>query len=400
MINISKDSIIDFEGIKACINKGGYKIINLVRSNKYKIFVIGTAKENFIFIEKEIVVEILDEIFNELKKIKGLAFVIFNEYFFSYHAIIPNDIFDIIINKCKEITNNLPNIILLINLLHIIENKKVPSEYKNKMENYLNIIKSDPITEPDSIIWNVSSNTFKEIFIDQNKNYISNESFVIMRNEILFTYKKSTYYKELQSNYDYNYYIGFGKYEEPSRLSNELKNIAEFLMKNISIDICADIQNEVKYINFDNYYIIQYKPELSELEKIRKGVVSYTNKKLIIIQSNYTNIYSAIYQFPEGIIISKSDPIQEIVCKIKKKDEICEINRLKLYLQKEIESFVSKYKITNEAIKKLNKFYESKKNLIDNYNSHKLISEYNKKISFEKIVNDYQLIFNIYDINS
>ena len=110
-------------------------------------------------------------------------------------------------------------------------------------------------------------------------------------------------------------------------------------MKYISIDICIDVQNDIKIKDFNKYSLSEYKEQALEIKEIRKDSVNYNNKKLIVIQSNYTNIYTAIYQFPEEIIISKSDPIQELVCKIKKKEKIEDVELLKSHFQEQINNF-------------------------------------------------------------
>ena len=286
----------------------------------------------------------------------------------------------------------------MTNLCHEIDKKNIPENYGLKMENYLKKIHNDPSTEPNSTIWNVSSRSFSEIFKISNKNYYSNETFIFMNSKILFTYKKSTYYEELiERLLDYNYVIGFGQYEKYEDLSSEMNNISELLKKNITIDICKDIQNELKSINFENYVIKQDEYEFLELKKILKGTQNYSNKKLIIIQSNYTNLYNVIYQFPEDIIISKSDPVQEIVCKIKKCD-IEHINILKSYFLEEIKKFNDPNAYSIEFRKRLKNFYETKKNLIESYNSHKIISEFKKEM-FDIKIDGYQIVFNIYNID-
>ena len=65
------------------------------------------------------------------------------------------------------------------------------------MKNYLKTIHCEPKRGDESIIWKISSEGYNDIFSEINQNYYSNETFVLMRNDILFSYKKSTYYKEL-----------------------------------------------------------------------------------------------------------------------------------------------------------------------------------------------------------
>ena len=43
-----------------------------------------------------------------------------------------------------------------------------------------------------------------------------------MRNNILYKYKKSSYYEELKNKEDYNYIIGFGTDEMNYKLEDEL----------------------------------------------------------------------------------------------------------------------------------------------------------------------------------
>ena len=76
--------------------------------------------------------------------------------------------------------------------------------YENKFKIYLEKIYIDPTDYNQSLIWNISSENFHLLCSKEKANYFSNETFVIMRNNILYSYKKSTYFKELPSLVDYN----------------------------------------------------------------------------------------------------------------------------------------------------------------------------------------------------
>ena len=60
------------------------------------------------------------------------------------------------------------------------------NKYLSDCETYFTEISDNE----NNIIWNISSKKFNRIFKKNNNNYYSNETFVIMRNNILYKYKK------------------------------------------------------------------------------------------------------------------------------------------------------------------------------------------------------------------
>ena len=112
---------------------------------------------------------------------------------------MPNESFQTIIEESKKVTQKNPNLILFINLLYNVDIKKVPDDYENKFKNYFEKIYYEPDDYNQSLFWNISSEEFNSLYHKDKLNYFSNETFAIMRNNILYSYKKSTYCKELDS---------------------------------------------------------------------------------------------------------------------------------------------------------------------------------------------------------
>jgi hypothetical protein len=200
-----------------------------------------------------------------------------------------------------------------------------------------------------------------------------------MRNNILYKYKKSTYCEELTNKEDYNYIIGFGNDEMNYKLEDDLFQIGKILSENISIEICYDLQNNIKSKSFDN--ITEEIPGIKELKKLRENVVNYDKKQLIIIQSNTTNVYEQLDIFPLKKIISKCDPKQQLVFTLNNKENIKEINYSQIYNTCQINHQKNLGNIPDTKLKRLDKYLFNLNHELETYNVHKLINEFKSEIS-------------------
>ena len=180
--------------IKHILDSKKYRIINLVKSLNYQFDSYGRKKISYSEKMNEKEIKDFFALLNEfIKDDNKLCFVILNEYFFSYHIVIDEECFKLIIDSAKLITENHPSVVLLINLCHKIDNKYVDKKYIQNMELYYKKIRDSD----DNVIWNISSHELKRIFKKNNFCYFANETFVFFRGSILYTYKKSTHCNEL-----------------------------------------------------------------------------------------------------------------------------------------------------------------------------------------------------------
>ena len=269
------------EQIKKCIEEKTYKIINVIKSVNYQFDKFGKIQEDDF--EEEMNEEDIKRVFIELKNVikneNDLLLIIFQEFFFSYHKIINTSNMDIISEECHKITEENNNVIIFINLCHEISKEKVPDNYMNNLKTYI-----DPITDNDSKdIWRISSHSFNSLFKDNIDRFFSNETFVIMRKSLLYSYKKSSYYYELSKMDNYNYLIGFGQDEINLKLSKELLDIARLLSKEISIEICFDFQKNIKVKKFEKLILDDNDTytysQIEKLQNIRKNIQDYSEKK-------------------------------------------------------------------------------------------------------------------------
>ena len=386
--------MMSFEKIKECIESKRFMIINVIKSNNYQ-FDKETGKEQSFF------TEIMDEVeinlfFLKLEQIiKGknsLCFVILNEYFFSYHLVISKKNYDFIINMCKEISKKKPNIILYINLCHETEKNNLPAEYSKKLKIYLN----DIYDNDNNQIWKISSLEYSKLFKEKINNYFANETFAIMNGYILYSYKKSSYYEEIENISNYNYIIGFGTDEINQDLNNELKEISKYLSEKISIEICFDFQRNIKTKSFENIILEKGDPKLNaieELKELRKDVKNYSEKKLIIIQSNITNLYEQIDLLPPEVIICKCDPLQSLVFIIKDKNNINEIKYIETHYSDLINHEKNKGLLQINKGKRLNRALNEFKKKCEFLNVSKLIKEFESQKSEANIGNHHYIFF-------
>ena len=320
------------EQIKKCIEEKNYKIINVIKSVNYQFTKFGAINDHF---EEEMSEEDIKQVFIELKNVikneNDLILIVFQEFFFSYHKVINNYNTNIISEECEKITEENKNVILFINICHEISKEKLPNNYINNLKTYL-----EPITDNDSKdIWRISSHSFNSLFKNNRQLFFSNETFVIMRKNVLYSYKKSSYYYELINIENYNYVMGFGQDEINLQLNKELFDIAKLLSNEISIEICFDFQKNIKTKKFENLILndkdIYTYSQINNLQKIRINIQDYSKKRIIIIMSNSTNIYYQLDILPNNVVICKCDPIQELVFTLNDKNEIEEIKSTESY---------------------------------------------------------------------
>ena len=368
--------MLNKDNIRECLLNKNYKVIHVIKCINYSFRDNGEPFEELESMDKSDIERVFEGIKEKFINKKNLNFLIFNEFFFSYHQLISNENFELIIDLSKNLTKKYQNLVIIINLLHEIDpNSFDMNKYLSDCETYFTEI-SD---KESNIIWNISSKKFERIFKKNNNNYYSNETFVIMRNNILYKYKKSSYYEELKNKSDYNYIIGFGTDEINNKLEDELFQIAKILSENISIEICYDLQNNIKSKSFDN--IVEEIPGIKELKKLREKVENYNKKQLIIIQSNTTNIYEQLHVFPLKKVISKCDPIQQLVFTLNNKENIEEITNSEIYNRCQINHQKNFGNVPDTKKRRLDKFLINLNLRLEKNNVHKLIYEFKSKIT-------------------
>ena len=368
--------MLNKDEIKESLLNRNYKVIHVIKCINYSFHQNGEPFEEEELMDNSDINRVFEGIKENMINKNILNFLIFNEFFFSYHRVISNENFNLIIDLAKNITRIYPNLVIIINLLHEIEPESFDmNKYLSDCKTYFTEI-SD---KENNIIWNISSKKFDVVFKNNNKNYYSNETFVIMRNNILYKYKKSTYFEELNGEEEYNYTIGFGNDEMNYKLEDDLFQIGKILSENISIEICYDLQNNIKSKSFDN--ITEEIPGIKELKKLRENVVNYDKKQLIIIQSNTTNVYEQLDIFPLKKIISKCDPKQQLVFTLNNKENIKEINYSQIYNTCQINHQKNLGNIPDTKLKRLDKYLFNLNHELETYNVHKLINEFKSEIS-------------------
>ena len=389
--------MLNYDDISKYVDEKKFTIINVTKSNNYQFLDDGKKNEYMVdYMDKFEIGKFFDKLEQVISNNNNLCFIIFNEFFFSYHLIIKETNYNLIMERSFQITNNKPNIILFINLCHKIQPELITKEYTDKLKVYYNKIYDIDNNE----IWDISSLSKEKIFGNKNNNYYANETFVIMRGSILYTYKKSTYFFEIYAPENYNYVIGFGTDEINKNLNEELSRISEYLSRIISIEICYDFQKNIKTKTFENAIFKEDNKNITkEIKELRKNVKNYSEKKIIIIQSNTTDIYKQIDVFPLNKIICKSDPIQHFVFVLKDKNEIDEIKSTEEF---NLDLIKKEKKIGNNI--------EFKEKRLDNnlfelnrkceyHNVIKLINEFKAEKTVEKIGDNQFMFFEYNNFN-
>ena len=139
--------------------------------------------------------------------------------------------------------------------------------------------------------------------------------------------------------------------------------------------------------------------KLKELIKIRANVQNYDQKKLIIIQSNVTNIFDQLNIFPPNIIISKCDPIQELVFTLEDTNLMKDINIIKSHNKNIIDNEKQKGALIGFKEERLNKRLEELNNECAHFNAVKLIKKYIPKNISNIKLDKHQYIYFEYDFN-
>lgn len=385
--------MLGYEDIKKCIDLKKFKIINIIKSNNYKFNEDGSKID---FSTDKMDEDDIKDFFDELEIIvsnnDNLCFAIFNESFFSYHLIVEDSNYTYILKRSYQITEKNPNLILIINLCHKINPEYVTTEYKNKLKIYFNPIYDNHGME----VWNVSSHKLEYIFGETNDFYYSNETFVIMRSSILYSYKKATFYYEIYNYYECNYVFGFGNDEINEKLTGELHQISKFLSSIISIEICFDFQKNIKTKTFENVILKEDNVEIKNIKELRKGIQNYSEKKIIIIQSNTTDLFCQINILPLNKIIIKSDPIQQYVFSLKDKNQIEEIKFTEEYNSGLIQKEKNNGKTTEFKNTRLNKVLYQLNSECESRNVSRLINEFKAEKKIFKSKN-HQFMFFVYN---
>ena len=389
---------MNYNQIKENIDSQKFKIINITKCKNNKYSDKGNSYMHLRDILTEADINNFFEKLDEKINSDSLTFIILNEFFFSYHEIIIQENYELILKSCKKITKEKKNVILVINLCHQVFDEKISSEYENNIKTYLDKIYDNDL----KVIWNISTHGFDEIFSKKTNKYYSNETFVLMRGEQLYSYKKSTYYQEIKDFSLFNYIIGFGTDIINKELKNELLDIAKLLSNKLSIEICFDLQKNIKTRKFENILLFTDDEDfnnIKELIKIRANVQNYDQKKLIIIQSNVTNIFDQLNIFPPNIIISKCDPIQELVFTLEDTNLMKDINIIKSHNKNIIDNEKQKGALIGFKEERLNKRLEELNNECAHFNAVKLIKKYTPKNISNIKLDKHQYIYFEYDFN-
>ena len=114
---------------------------------------------------------------------------------------------------------------------------------------------------------------------------------------------------------------------------------------------------------------------------MREKVENYNKKQLIIIQSNTTNIYEQLYVFPLKKVISKCDPIQQLVFTLNNKENIEEITNSEIYNRCQINHQKNLGNVPDTKKRRLDKFLITLNLRLEKNNVHKLIYEFKSKIT-------------------
>jgi len=371
-------------------------------SNSNSYFIPIEAKSNLILNESHI-----KDIFNKLGEIidklpDKLIVIVFEEYFFSEGSPMKPEEFKNISNICQNFTSIYANTLLFVNLLHIIDTNDIKI-IENNIKTYSNTIVSKI---QGKIFWNVSS--LDNLLPDFPKNYFRNCTYIYMFGKILYQHKKSSYFSEITTRMKYD--IGFFEMNEINpNLNEEEKEITQLIIDTFQLHICLDFTNDfetkinnlIKEKDNDFYFTEENKNEVNKLIDLYQSLnltpEKKQRKKIFIIQSNYFDLNST-ERFDDGCLVIKSDPMQQMVFKVKKSKEISE-------LINNINNFSKIYKESNKNWYMLEGIEQSEKeriSIIYNLNFFKEVELFCCRV--ERIplsFDDFKLnaIFNIYEVN-
>lgn len=136
--------------------------------------------------------------------------------------------------------------------------------------------------------------------------------------------------------------------------------------------------------------------EIKNIKELRKGIQNYSEKKIIIIQSNTTDLFCQINILPLNKIIIKSDPIQQYVFSLKDKNQIEEIKFTEEYNSGLIQKEKNNGKTTEFKNTRLNKVLYQLNSECETRNVSRLINEFKAEKKIFKSKN-HQFMFFVYN---
>lgn len=370
-------------------NKGLFYVITVTRDLVEDVNSKVATYEQHKTVKLESYKKLLDKlnsaIIDQLKSDESIKmapiFIVFNEYFFSRN-ILTYDQYNGFVNEIKNFLQNKKNVIVYANFLYK-QTGIIPQEQLEKAYNYGKVNTASFSPEYPSYT------TTYELKERPNDPVIKNETSVFYLGETISRYRKSTYYQENNgTEQNLLYYFGFGLDELELGLNKIHEEIANILHQNVCTDICWDIQNDIRY----KLYLIS----IGEFDKIKRNMQEYDSKnlqklqqligqnykdphkfKLRIIQSNTTNIHTGgSILLGEGQIVVQSDPLAQMVFKIKKPEFTSQFTNLVLNNQLMNSQFSQQ--CSHYCSRKLENFILIEDNCDD--------TESNVKINFFKIV--------------
>lgn len=251
MINDNFDS---FEIYNSSKKNSQQPQINNFRLNEIK----------FDYILEEIQNLLSNPLFNQ-----GIKIILFYEYFFGRKPILYNNKKQII-SQIINVSKNLDNTLFFAPIFYQLE-KEPSDEYINNIIEYNNCIQTNhPFAN-----WDINNC----ITISKEKKlWISNEVFVIYKDEVILSHKKAVFFKEVTSKIllnKFNYDFGFGINNFITQ-NNDYINLAKLINKYISIQICKECQDELLFLR--KYFI-----------KFDENLLSGENKEFFTQKKNYLN---------------------------------------------------------------------------------------------------------------
>lgn len=371
---------------------------------------------NYYFMPYEIKLDLLltkthiDNIFIKLDETiknfsKKLIVIVFQEYFFSENAPMNLDLFNYTFDLCKKFTTIHENSLLFVNLLHTLKISN-SNDLENNIKTYSNAIGSKIegriFWKPPNII-NLLPNNLPQFF--------RNCTYVFMFGKELYYHKKSSYSNEISIKINYD--IGFFEKDEinPNLKEDEIE-LAKLINNTFQLHICLDFKNDyeksmknlIEEKDNDFYFNDEYKNEVNKLIELYKSLKIIKNKnqgnKFYIIQSNYFNLNST-EKFDDGSFVIKSDPLQQMVFKVKRSKEVKELINNICNLS-EIYKNNNEYLSNNYMLEGIAQSKEKKISTIYKVNFIKEIESFDcDKVKIPLNFEGFKLnaILNIYDLN-
>ena len=89
--------------IKDCFDNNKFKIINITKCKNYEFDKVGKEKKFYTEDLKEKEIKLFFKKLEQfIKNTKTLCFIVLNEYFFSYHSVIADDNYKLIMEKANS----------------------------------------------------------------------------------------------------------------------------------------------------------------------------------------------------------------------------------------------------------------------------------------------------------